>query len=61
MVDEREPDAGFFCALAEEWIDFFETQPADFPASVTPSSAAKRCGRRQKVRKPLVFLDWQAI
>ena len=28
---------------------------------VTPTAAAKRHGRRQKVNKSCFFLDWQAI
>jgi hypothetical protein len=39
----------------------FGTTAGDLPAAVTPTSAAKRNSRRQKVRKSLVFLDWQAI
>jgi len=30
-------------------------------ASVTPNSAGKRQGRRQKARKPAVFLNQQVI
>ena len=44
-----------------EYPVFSEPRLAGFPAAVTLSSAGKRPGRDQKVRKPLVFLDWEAI
>jgi len=46
---------------SQESTDFSERRQPSFPASVTPSSARKRQGRRQKVRKQSVFLDWRAI
>jgi hypothetical protein len=40
---------------------FSAQRPAASPAAVTPSSARKWHGRRQKIRELAVFPDWEAI
>jgi hypothetical protein len=57
----RSGGAFFHAIFAEELADFSERRPAALPAAVTPSSARKRQGCRQKVGKPSFFLDRQAI
>ena len=40
---------------------FSGSRSADLPAAITPTAERKVPGRRQKARKPLVFLDLQTI
>jgi hypothetical protein len=55
------PSSQPFSETCQNTTLFSEPRLADLPASVTPTPQSSDTADVKKVRKPLVFLDWEAI